>query len=137
MKPSKPTVSLQAHIQDFFEKHLTVERHASRHTVLAYRDSLKLFFRYAAERFGCAADELDYAALDVDVIRSFLDWLQTQRKCGPRTRNHRLAAIKAFVRYMASVTPEHLERSRRIRCRLPASSIRRSNTSRTTRSSSS
>ncbi len=121
MKPCKPTVlSLQAIIQNFFEKHLTVERHASRHTILAYRDSLKLFLRYVAERFGCAADELDYAALDSDVVRSFLDWLHTQRKCGARTRNHRLAAIKAFVRYMASVAPEHLERSRRIRELPPA-----------------
>lgn len=121
MKPNKPTVvSLQALVQDFFEKHLAVERHASHHTVLAYRDSLKLFFRYAAQRVGCAADELDYATLEVDVVRSFLGWLETQRKCSARTRNHRLAAIKAFVRYVASVAPEHLERCRRLRELPPA-----------------
>ena len=121
MKPCKPTVvALQELVQDFFEKHLTVERHASRHTILAYRDSLKLFLGYAADRIGCAVDELDYAALDVNVVRSFLEWLQTQRKCGARTRNHRLAAIKAFMRYVASVAPEHLERCRRIRELPPA-----------------
>lgn len=121
MKPCKPTVlSLQAIVQNFFEKHLTVERHASRHTILAYRDSLKLFLHYAAERIGCTADELDYAALDVAVVRSFLDGLESQRKCGARTRNHRLAAIKAFVRYVASVAPEHLERCRRLRELPPA-----------------
>jgi site-specific recombinase XerD len=65
-------VSFPELVQDFFEKHLAVERHASRHTVLAYRDTLKLFLRHAAERFGCAADKLDHAALDVDVVRSFL-----------------------------------------------------------------
>ena len=122
MKSSKkPTgVSLQSLVQSFFEKHLTVERHASRHTVLAYRDTLKLFLRHASEQIGCAADRLDYASLDVDVIRSFLGWLEKQRKCGARTRNHRLAAIKAFVRYVASVAPEHLERCRRIRELPPA-----------------
>jgi site-specific recombinase XerD len=107
-------------VQNFFEQHLAVERHASRHTVLAYRDSLKFFLRYAAERRGCAADELDYEVLGVDVVRSFLGWLETQRNCSARTRNHRLAAIKAFVRYVASVAPEHLERCRRLRELPPA-----------------
>jgi integrase/recombinase XerD len=121
VKPTKPTfATLQTLVQDFFEKHLAIERHASRHTVLAYRDSLKLFLRHAADRAGCTADRLDYGVLDVEVVSSFLVWLEKQRKCGACTRNHRLAAIKAFVRYVASVAPEHLERCRRIRELPPA-----------------
>jgi integrase/recombinase XerD len=121
VRPSKPTFApLQALVQDFFEKHLTIERHASHHTVLSYRDSLRLFFRYAAERAGCNADQLDYGVLDIEVVRSFLAWLEKQRQCGARTRNHRLATIKAFARYVASVAPEHLERCRRIRELKPA-----------------
>lgn len=120
MKPFQPAlVSLQALVQDFFEKHLTVERHASHNTVLAYRDSLKLFLAHAAERTGGSADELEVAALDVDMVLSFLGWLETQRGCAARTRNQRLAAIKAFARYIGSVAPEYLERCRRIR-ELPA-----------------
>ena len=121
MKLSKPTfTTLQALVQDFFEKHLLIERHASHHTVLAYRDSLKLFFRYAAQRAGCTADQLDYGVLDIEMVCSFLVWLEKQRQCGARTRNHRLATIKAFARYVASVAPEHLERCRRIRELVPA-----------------
>lgn len=121
MNPSKPAfATLQALVQDFFEKHLTIERHASHHTVLAYRDSLKLLLRYAAERAGCTADRLDHGVLDVEVVCSFLGWLEKQRQCGARTRNHRLAAIKAFACYVASVAPEHLERCRRIRELPPA-----------------
>jgi site-specific recombinase XerD len=121
VKPSKPAfATLQALVQDFFEKHLPIERHASHHTVLAYRDSLKLFFRHAAERAGCTADQLDYGVLDIEVVCSFLVWLEKQRQCGARTRNHRLATIKAFARYVASVAPEHLERCRRIRELVPA-----------------
>ncbi len=121
MKSSKSAIaSLQQLVQDFFEKHLTIERNASRNTVLAYRDALRLFLRHAAERFGCAADQLDHAILEVDAVRSFLGWLEKERKCSARTRNHRLAAIKAFVRYVASVAPEHLERCRRIRELPPA-----------------
>lgn len=121
MKSSKPVIaSIQQLVQDFFEKHLTIERNASRNTVLAYRDALKLFLRHVAEQMGCAVDELDHAILDVDVVRSFLGWLEKERQCGARTRNHRLAAIKALARYVASVAPEHLERCRRIRELPPA-----------------
>jgi site-specific recombinase XerD len=121
VKSSKPAiVSLQQLVQNFFEKHLTIERNASRNTVLAYRDALKLFLHHAAQRMGCDVDKLDHAILDVDTVRSFLGWLEEQRKCGARTRNHRLAAIKAFARYVASVAPEHLERCRRIRELAPA-----------------
>ncbi|MCP4204303.1 MAG: site-specific integrase [bacterium] len=121
MKHGKlPVISLQRLVQDFFEKYLTVERHVSRHTVLAYRDGLKLFLRHAAERFGCTVDRLEHATLDVEVVRSFLGWLKTQRRCGARTRNQRLAAIKSFACYVASVAPEHLERCRRIREMRPA-----------------
>ncbi len=119
-RASWPVVPFQTLVQDFFEKHLVVERHASRHTVLAYRDALKLFLRHAADRFGCSADQLDHTALDVEVVLSFLDALRTQRHCGARTRNHRLAAIQSFARYIAAVAPEHLERCRRIRELRPA-----------------
>ncbi len=113
--PKSAIVSLQKLVQNFFEKHLTIERNASRNTVLAYRDALKLFLRHAAERAECAADQLDHLILDVDFVRSFLEWLEKERGCGARTRNHRLAVVKAFARYVASVAPEHLERCRRIR----------------------
>lgn len=121
MKLSKPAVvSFPRLVQDFFEKHLTLERNASRNTVLAYRDALRLFLRHAAQLRGCAADQLDATILDVDTIRSFLGWLEQERKCSARTRNQRLAALKAFARYVASVAPEHLERCRRLRELPPA-----------------
>ena len=119
-KKELPLVSLQSHVQDFFEKHLTVERNASRNTVLVYRDCFKLFLSYAAEHSGVAVDQLDHTVLDVGKILSFLDWLQKKRKSASRTRNLRLAALKAFARYLGSVAPEHLERCRRIRELRPA-----------------
>ncbi len=113
--PRSVLISLQKLVQDFFETHLTTERNASRNTVLAYRDGIRLFFRHASQSRGCSADELDPTVLDVEIVRSFLEWLEKERQCGARTRNHRLAVLKAFARYVASVAPEHLERCRRIR----------------------
>jgi integrase len=59
-------------------------------------------------------------ALDADAVREFLRWLESHRRCGARTRNQRLAAIKAFAHYVGSMAPEHLERSRQIREIRPA-----------------
>ena len=116
MKSTKALlVSLQKLVQDFFEKHLSIQRNASPNTILAYRDAIRLFLRFAAERSGSHADELDFSILDADLVRSFLEWLKKERGCGARTCNHRLAVLKAFARYVASVAPEHLERCRRIR----------------------
>ena len=114
------SVSFQQLVQDFFEKHLTIERNVSRNTVLSYRDALKLFLRYASQQKGCPADQLDISVLDVDTVQGFLRWLAKERKCCARTRNHRLAVLKAFARYVASIAPEHLERCRRLRELLPA-----------------
>jgi integrase/recombinase XerD len=113
-------VSLQALVQGFFEDHLPTERNASRNTLLAYRDALKLFLRHAGTHLRRDPEQLDHGALDVAVVRSFLEHLERERRCGPRTRNQRLAAIKTFARYVSSVAPEHLERCRRIRELSPA-----------------
>lgn len=114
------SASLQQFVQDFFEKHLTVERNAKPNTILSYRDALKLFFRCTSQQKCCAADQLDFSMFDVETVREFLRWLEHERKCCARTRNQRLAVLKAFARYVASVAPEHLERCRRIRELSPA-----------------
>jgi site-specific recombinase XerD len=117
---AQASVTLQALVQDFFVQHLTIERNASRHTVAAYRDAMKLFLRYASSAAGCDPDQLDHTALDIHIVRGFLDWLQRDRQCGARTRNQRLAALKSFARYISLVAPEHLERCRLIRALPPA-----------------
>lgn len=117
-------VSLQQAVQDFFEKYLTIERNASRNTILAYRDCFKLFLQHAADKHGVAVDELDYSILELDTVRSFLEWLERVRGSSPRSRNQRLTAIKTFARYLASIAPEHLERCRQIRA-MPAAAFQR------------
>jgi site-specific recombinase XerD len=59
-------------IQSFFQEHLLVERNVSPNTVLAYRDSVKLFLRYASGVNACSPDELAHEAFDVPTVRGFL-----------------------------------------------------------------
>jgi site-specific recombinase XerD len=58
---------------------------------------------------------LTFEDFDAARVRQFLDWLEASRQCKARTRNQRLAAIKAFFGYVASRAPEHLDRCRQIR----------------------
>lgn len=112
--------SIQMLVQNFFVQHLTIERNVSGNTVASYRDALKLFLQYAAETNDCSPDQLGHGVLETECVRGFLGWLQRERQCSPRTRNHRLATLKAFARYVANVAPEHLERCRLIREIRPA-----------------
>ncbi|MFT5434888.1 MAG: integrase/recombinase XerD [Myxococcota bacterium] len=105
---------LQCVVRDFFEKHLAIGRSASPNTVASYRDGMKLYLRYAATVHNCSADLLGYDMLDVTVVRGFLEWLRTERDNGPRTRNQRLAMLKSFAAYVATVDPRHLERCRAV-----------------------
>jgi site-specific recombinase XerD len=46
-----------------------------------------------------SAEEISFESLTTECIQGFLDWLETDRKCGISTRNQRLSAIAAFARY--------------------------------------
>ena len=94
-------------LQTFFTERLIRQRHASDHTIAAYRDTLRLLLGYAAERTGRAPSALDIADLDAPLIGGFLDHLEHERGNGVRTRNARLAAIHSLFRFAALHHPEH------------------------------
>jgi len=98
----------------FFRDHLPLRRGASRHTILAYRDALKLFLRFAAARTGRSVPDLRVTDLDVETALAFLDALETARHNAVATRNHRRTALQAFFRYLGSVAPHYLDHCRRI-----------------------
>ncbi|WP_424533564.1 tyrosine-type recombinase/integrase [Sphaerisporangium viridialbum] len=93
-------------LQAFFTDRLIRQRHASDHTIAAYRDTFKLLLAFAEPRTGHAPSELRIADLDAPVIGAFLDHLETERGNGARTRNARLAAIHSLFRYAALRHPE-------------------------------
>jgi site-specific recombinase XerD len=77
--------------------------------VAAYRDALKLLLRFTAESQKCSVAELAFAHFDRETILSFLESLETLRANATTTRNHRLAAIRSFFRFVSSSSPELVE----------------------------
>jgi integrase/recombinase XerD len=101
-------------LQAFFTDRLIRQRHASGHTIAAYRDTLRLLLGYAATRTGLPPSRLDLFDLDAPLIASFLDHLEHERGNSIRTRNARLAAIHSLFRFAALAHPEHAESISRV-----------------------
>ena len=94
-------------LQAFFADRLIRQRQVSPNTLAAYRDTLRLMLVFASEQRGVAPSELDLNDLDAPLVGAFLDHLEKQRKNSVRTRNARLAAIRALFRFAALRHPEH------------------------------
>jgi site-specific recombinase XerD len=59
-------------------------------------------------------DRLTLAAIKPKTLREFTRHLEQVRHCGPSTINQRLAALRAWARFVAANSPEHLEWSSQI-----------------------
>ncbi len=84
-------------LESFFRQRLIAQRKASPHTVASYRDALRLFLIFAAERQGKPPSGLALEDLDRDVVLAFLDHLEQERHNSISTRNARLAAIRSLL----------------------------------------
>jgi integrase/recombinase XerD len=61
--------ALAATLEAYFADRLIGQRHASPHTVAAYRDSWRLLLRFMRDRTGKEPSELDLADLDAPAAR--------------------------------------------------------------------
>ena len=93
-------------LQAFFTDRLARQRHASGHTIAAYRDAFKLLLTFACQHTGKAPSHLDVADLDAALVGAFLDHLERDRGNSVRTRNARLAAIHSLFRFAALAHPQ-------------------------------
>ena len=94
-------------VQSFFREHLIARRDLSRHTVRAYRDAIRSCLVFVAASASRDVASLQLDDLHRDALFAFLEHLESSRGNSASTRNARLAAIRSFFRYVASVEPDH------------------------------
>lgn len=97
--------TLASHIQGFIEEHLEVQKGFSRHTVLSYRDTIKILLKFIAEKRQKSVSDLSLPDLDEGMVTDFLDHLEKNRKNSRQTRNNRLACLHSLFRYIADSEP--------------------------------
>ena len=93
------------HVTRFLTHSLAAQRNLSPNTIKAYRDVFTLLLRYCRDVRGIALETLSLAQIDVALVEAFLHYLEQERQSATGTRNHRLAALHAFFRYVQSEQP--------------------------------
>jgi integrase/recombinase XerD len=104
---------LSAAVKGFLGIYLPHQRACSPHTILSYRDTLKLLLRFAAGTKR-KLTALTVEHLSPQVVTTFLDHLENKRGNQAATRTVRLTAIHSFFEYLGREYPEHLLLARRV-----------------------
>jgi site-specific recombinase XerD len=86
-------------VQQFFTKYLVTQRSLSPRTIASYRDALMLFLDFAHKRLGKVPTAMCLSDFEPDLILAFLDHLENERHNSVRSRNQRLAGLRAFLKY--------------------------------------
>ena len=94
-------ISFAALLQQFFTEYLVAQRAVSPRTVACYRDALMLFLNFAQKCLHKAPTQLQLTDIEPTLILAFLDDLEQQRHNAVRSRNLRLTALRAFLKFAA------------------------------------
>lgn len=86
-------------VQQFFTEYLVEQRALSPCTVACYRDAVMLFLGFAGRTLGKGPSALRLVDIQPDLILAFLDHLERERHNAVRSRNLRLTALRAFLKF--------------------------------------
>ncbi|OGA53150.1 MAG: integrase [Betaproteobacteria bacterium RIFCSPLOWO2_12_FULL_62_58] len=98
LSPPKPP-SFASLVQQFFTGYLVTQRAVSPRTIASYRDALLLFLAFVEQSIGKAPTAIRLADIGPDLILAFLDHLEQERRNSVRSRNLRLTALRAFLKF--------------------------------------
>ena len=98
-------IALAPLLQGFFHDWLVKQKDVSAHTVRSYRDTWKLFLRFAADHHRQPVTKLHLSDLSAPEVLAFLEHLERDRHVSVGTRNCRLAAVRSFYSFVASREP--------------------------------
>ena len=102
-------------LRRFFDEHLVSERNLARNTRASYRDAFRLLLPFVGAKCRKTIDRLGVRDLTSERVLQFLHHIEVDRGCSIQTRNQRLAAIRAFARFVGSRDPAFVEWSGHLR----------------------
>ncbi len=102
-------------LQKYLREYLPDQRNASPNTIKSYAMTFSLLARHFEDRQGIPPDRLALDHLTADAVLEFLRDLESGRGSCISTRNQRLAAIRAFSKFVQRARPERLAQCQRIR----------------------
>ncbi|MBD3775251.1 MAG: tyrosine-type recombinase/integrase [Betaproteobacteria bacterium] len=96
-------------LRRFLVEYIVTERNLARNTRSSYRDTFSLLLPFASRKLRKPVDRLTVRDLSSSLVLKFLVYLEEDRGCSVRTRNQRLAGIRAFARFVGSRDSAHIE----------------------------
>ena len=93
-------------VEQFFDLYHFRIKGSSQRTIKAYRQALALFLPFAAKYYAIKVGSLSIDHLCLQLILSFLDYLQSDRSNAANTRNQRLAVIKSLAKMIRLMYPQ-------------------------------
>jgi site-specific recombinase XerD len=111
----KKTHLVSEYLMPYFYNYLSKTKGLSVHTILSYRDTLKLLLRFLSDNLKQSLDHLTIEELDEKMILNFLDYMEKNKGSSTATRNSRLAGLRSFFGFVGREAPEILNQSRKIR----------------------
>lgn len=104
-------------VRDFLLVYMPKQRGLSDHTVVSYRQAINQFLVFVSEQKNIRYEDISFQDWSADMIGKFLVHLEQNRSVSASTRNQRLFALRAFLKYARILNPELISLS------LDASSI--------------
>ena len=107
--------TLASWLERFLRDYIVTERNLARNTQKSYRDTFKLFVPFLCTNLKQPDHKIFVREITSGLVLKFLAQLEENRGCSVQTRNQRLAAIRAFARFVSSRDPAHIAWSGHIR----------------------
>ena len=87
--------------RDYFDNYLPVMRRYSPKTKAIYQKVLNQFFDHIKEEKGISLYKVTIDMINKANVTSYLNYVENERNCSVKTRNHRLNCIRAFMKFAA------------------------------------
>lgn len=87
------------YINKFFNTYLSDEINASKTTIINYKDTFRLLFKYINSECNFKLKDFSLDDFTKDFVLSFLQWLETCRNSSVSSRNTRFETIRSFCNF--------------------------------------
>ena len=101
-KATKESIKIARHINAWLNEYILSQKSVSNHTLKSYRDTLSLYMKFLQAEKKIDSSKLCPECFGKTYIEDWLKWLMDKRACGAETCNNRLAALRAFLSYLAA-----------------------------------
>lgn len=102
------------YLSKFLKDYLIIERNMSLHTVRSYKKTFQTLIEYLVKIKEFKLKDITFENVTREIIIEFLNYLEEGKKNSIRTRNQRLASLKAFYQYCVIDEINNIDNIRKI-----------------------